>query len=48
MLGLYGVEATMEHACLLADVLVAAGEQVGGALRALAHVLEGIWLKRRT
>jgi uncharacterized protein len=35
MLGLYGVEATMEHACLLADVLVAAGEQVSGALHAL-------------
>ena len=35
MLGLYGVEATMEHACLLADVLVAAGEQVGAALGAL-------------
>jgi uncharacterized protein len=35
MLGLYGVEATMEHACLLADVLVAAGDQVGAALRAL-------------
>ena len=35
MLGLYGVEATMEHACLLADVLVAAGDQVSAALRAL-------------
>jgi len=35
MLGLYGVEATMEHACLLAEVLVAAGEQVSAALRAL-------------
>jgi uncharacterized protein len=35
MLGLYGVEATMEHACLLADVLVASGEQVSLALRAL-------------
>jgi uncharacterized protein Yka (UPF0111/DUF47 family) len=35
MLSLYGVEATMEHSCLLADVLVAAGEQVGAALRAL-------------
>jgi uncharacterized protein len=35
MLGLYGVEATMEHACLLADVLVAAGEQVSAALGAL-------------
>jgi uncharacterized protein len=35
MLGLYAVEASMEHACLLADVLVAAGEQVGAALRAL-------------
>jgi uncharacterized protein Yka (UPF0111/DUF47 family) len=47
MLGLYGVEATMEHACLLADVLVAAGEQVSGALHALrdggdlsAHLVE--------
>jgi uncharacterized protein Yka (UPF0111/DUF47 family) len=35
MFGLYGVEATMEHACLLADVLVASGEQVSRALRAL-------------
>jgi uncharacterized protein len=35
MLGLYAVEASMEHACLLAEVLVAAGEQVSGALRAL-------------
>jgi uncharacterized protein Yka (UPF0111/DUF47 family) len=35
MLGIYAVEATMEHACLLADVLVAAGEQVSGALHAL-------------
>jgi len=35
MLGLYGVEATMEHACLLADVLVAAGEQVSGALHTM-------------
>ena len=35
MLGLYAVEATMEHACLLAEVLVAAGEQVSDALRAL-------------
>jgi len=35
MLGLYAVEASMEHACLLADVLVAAGAQVSGALRAL-------------
>jgi uncharacterized protein len=35
MLGIYGVEASMEHACLLAEVLVAAGEQVSGALRAL-------------
>src|SRR3954468_23328809 len=35
MLGLYGVEATMEHSCLLADVLVTAGAQVGAALRAL-------------
>jgi uncharacterized protein len=35
MLGLYRVEASMEHACLLAEVLVAAGEQVSGALRAL-------------
>ena len=35
MLGIYGVEATMEHACLLADVLVASGEQVSLALRAL-------------
>jgi uncharacterized protein len=35
MLGIYGVEATMEHACLLAEVLVAASEQVAAALRAL-------------
>jgi uncharacterized protein Yka (UPF0111/DUF47 family) len=35
MLGLYGVEATMEHACLLADVLVASGDQVSRALAAL-------------
>jgi uncharacterized protein len=35
MLGIYGVDATMEHACLLADVLVASGEQVSLALRAL-------------
>jgi hypothetical protein len=35
MLALYRVEASMEHACLLAEVLVAAGEQVSGALRAL-------------
>src|SRR5919202_5524447 len=35
MLGIYRVEATMEHACLLAEVLVAAGEQVSQALRAL-------------
>src|SRR3954468_10855803 len=28
MLGLYAVEASMEQACLLAEVLVAAGEQV--------------------
>jgi uncharacterized protein Yka (UPF0111/DUF47 family) len=35
MLGIYAVEATMEHACLLSEVLVAAGEQVSGALRAL-------------
>src|SRR3954467_2624243 len=35
MLGLYGVEATMEHSCLLADVLVSAGVEVGAALRAL-------------
>jgi uncharacterized protein Yka (UPF0111/DUF47 family) len=40
MLGLYGVEATMEHACLLADVVVAAGEQVGGGLRALREGAE--------
>jgi uncharacterized protein Yka (UPF0111/DUF47 family) len=35
MLGLYAVEASMEHACLLAEVLVAAGAQVSAALRAL-------------
>ena len=35
MLGIYRVEATMEHACLLADVLVASAEQVAAALRTL-------------
>jgi uncharacterized protein Yka (UPF0111/DUF47 family) len=35
MLGIYQVEASMEHASLLADVLVAAAEQVAGALRAM-------------
>jgi uncharacterized protein Yka (UPF0111/DUF47 family) len=47
MLGIYRVEATMEHASLLADVLVASGEQVSAALRALragadigAHLVE--------
>jgi uncharacterized protein Yka (UPF0111/DUF47 family) len=35
MLGIYRVEATMEHASLLAEVLVGAGEQVAAALRAL-------------
>ncbi|TMK40422.1 MAG: DUF47 family protein [Actinobacteria bacterium] len=34
-LGLYGVEATMEQAVALADVLVGSGEQVASALRAL-------------
>ena len=34
-LGLYGVEATMEGAVALADVLVGAAEQVAGAVRAL-------------
>jgi uncharacterized protein len=42
MLGIYGVEATMEHACLLADVLVASGEQVSLALRALRDGAE-LW-----
>jgi uncharacterized protein len=42
MLGIYGVEATMEHACLLADVLVASGEQVSLALRALRDGTE-LW-----
>jgi uncharacterized protein len=35
MLGIYRVEASMEHACLLAEVLVAAGVQVARALTAL-------------
>jgi uncharacterized protein Yka (UPF0111/DUF47 family) len=35
MLGIYRVEASMEHACLLAEVLVAAGAQVARALSAL-------------
>ena len=34
-LGLYGVEATMEQAVALSDVLVGAGEEVAEALRAL-------------
>ncbi|MGI8920883.1 MAG: DUF47 domain-containing protein [Solirubrobacteraceae bacterium] len=34
-LGLYAVEATMEQAVALADVLVGASEQVAGALRSL-------------
>ena len=34
-LGLYGVEAPMEQATLIADVLVGAGEQVAQALRCL-------------
>jgi uncharacterized protein Yka (UPF0111/DUF47 family) len=35
MLGIYRVEASMEHASLLADVLVATAEQVAGALQAM-------------
>jgi uncharacterized protein Yka (UPF0111/DUF47 family) len=35
-LGLYGIEAPMEQASALADVLVGATEQVAGALRGLA------------
>jgi uncharacterized protein len=35
MLGIYRVEATMEHACLLAEVLVGAGAEVATALHAL-------------
>ena len=35
MLGIYRVEATMEHACRLADVLVASAEQDAPALRPL-------------
>ena len=35
MLGIYRVEATMEQACQLADVLVAAGEEVSAATTAL-------------
>ncbi len=35
LLGLYAVEATMEQAIALAEVLVGASEQVAGALRAL-------------
>ncbi len=34
-LGVYGVEAPMEQAVLMCDVLVGAGEQVAGALRGL-------------
>ena len=34
-LGIYGVEAPMEQASQLAEVLVGAGEQVAGALRSL-------------
>src|SRR5919112_2654067 len=47
MLGIYRVEATMEHACLLGEVLVGAGAEVARALRALrdgadvaAHLVE--------
>jgi uncharacterized protein Yka (UPF0111/DUF47 family) len=35
MLGIYGVEAPMEQALQMCDVLVGAGEQVAGALRGL-------------
>jgi uncharacterized protein len=35
LLGIYRVEASMEHACLLAEVLVGAGAEVARALRAL-------------
>ena len=35
MLGIYRVEAPMEHACLLGEVLVGAGAEVARALRAL-------------
>src|SRR4051794_12947724 len=35
MLGLYGVEATMEHSCLLGGGLAPAGGEGGGALGAL-------------
>jgi uncharacterized protein Yka (UPF0111/DUF47 family) len=35
MLGIYGVEAPMEQALLMCDVLVGAGEQVASALRGL-------------
>ena len=47
MLGIYRVEAPMEHACLLGEVLVGAGAEVARALRALrdggdlaAHLVE--------
>jgi uncharacterized protein Yka (UPF0111/DUF47 family) len=47
MLGMYAVEASMEHASLIADVLLAAGAQVAAALAALrtglplgAHLVE--------
>ena len=35
MLGIYGIEAPMEQATAMADVLVGAGEQIAGALRGL-------------
>lgn len=37
LLGLYGVEAPMEQAVEMADVLVAAGEQIAGALAMLSE-----------
>ena len=35
MLGIYGIEAPMEQATAMGDVLVGAGEQIAGALRGL-------------
>jgi uncharacterized protein len=40
MLGIYRVEAPMEHACLLAEVLVGAGAEVARALHALRDEAE--------
>jgi uncharacterized protein len=40
LLGLYGIEAPMEQAVAMADVLVAAGEQIAGALAMLQEKVD--------